>query len=119
MAGDTDFVMARSADWPIDVATVTLLFAVFGSVTAELTDAVLVSVVPMKPEPTTRTNVADIVWPGASAATVHSTLPPSGAQVPSVEVIGVAASSVVPSGIASVRRTVVAVDGPLLVAPIV
>lgn len=61
VVGATALVIARSAARPMVVFTDAVLLAWFGSVTAELTDAVLGRVEALNPEPTTSANVADMV----------------------------------------------------------
>ena len=117
--GDTDLVRRTSADWPIAEFTVAELFVDTGSVTADDTVAVFCSEAALNPDPTLSTTVAPMVCVGANDAMVHRTLPPSGAHDANGVPVGVTLMNVVPTGIGSVRRTFVAVLGPLLVAEIV
>jgi hypothetical protein len=99
-------------------SAVALLFVLFGSVTAEDPISVSVITVPVAvPAFTLTTSEKFPVTPDARDAIVHVTVPvPLTAGVVQLQAAGLVSDwNVVLVGIASVKLTVVAVDGPLLV----
>src|SRR5438132_1113800 len=109
-SGESDFVMARSADVPTVVVSVAVLLAGVASVVVALTVALFESWA-RREGSTFTVRVRDVVAPFASVPTAPATVPAASALPPA------AATKLVPAGIGSEMLTPVASDGPLFVIP--
>ena len=108
--GEPDLETRRFAEGGTTVVTtVELLSLGSGSVSAEVTDAVLVSIAGAPGAVTTMSTPRDVVL--GIEPMLHVTVPDTCVQVPCV---GVAETKVTPAGSVSVSVTPVAVDGPAL-----
>jgi hypothetical protein len=121
-SGESVLVTERSAPVPevTRVASVSELFALTGSLTAEDTDAVFVMVVPLGVARFTFTTIENVaVASSANEATGQLTdpVPPTEGVAHPAE--GETETNVVLAGVASVRTTLVAASGPSLSMTIV